>query len=132
MAETKLQKKLREGIVLNADPNKSREETLEDTFKYYVAELLKVNVSQNKNRIAAGFIEALAGHCISEFRGAELGEFQQSEKWYSALFMKTIKEIFDMAANNHAGEDHMSVSRDQRFEIDKAGWAKKNGLFVKP
>lgn len=132
MTESKLQKKLREGIVVNADPNKSRLETLEDTFKYYVSELLKINISQNRNRIQGGFTEALCGHCINEFRGAQLGEFQQSEEWYSKLFIATIKEIFNASANNHAGEDKMEVNHNQRLEIDKAGWAKKNGIYTKP
>ena len=127
---SEFQKKLVNAVVNNCDPRVSRDEVLEDTVKYYVAEMLAENVMKNKNRISAGFIQALCGFIVSEFRGAELGEYQKPEKWYADVFNKCIQEILNDAGHAHKGENSAIVDRQRQIDYNKSGWRKRGGLIV--
>ena len=109
------QQKLREAVITNIDPKLKPVDVLEDAFKFYVAEMLKLNIQQNKNRIAAGFIQSLCAYAITEFRNSDLGEHQQAETWYANLFNKCIQEILNDAAHAHKGED--SAVRDKTQDL---------------
>ena len=123
------QQKLREAVITNIDPKKNPNEVLEDIFKYYVAEMLKTNILQNKNRIAAGFIDALCGHAIKTFKDTDLGDFQKNEKWYGDLFNKTIQEILNDASHAHEGENKAEVK--QQLHINKKLWnMRQSGLVI--
>jgi len=128
-----LKEKIREAVITNCDPKLNPTDVLEDTFKFVVAEMLKTNIQQNKNRIAAGFIQALCAHLINEFHGADLGDYQKPETWYANLFNKTIQEILNDASHVHAGENKVEVSKEHNFSIKSGrdGWNMKNGLLVR-
>ena len=95
-------------------------DVLEDIFKTTVAELMKKNVMANKNRMETGFILAMKGFLISEFRKASLQEYQKSEAQYSVLFDKTIQEILNEAAIAHEGEDKAEADANQVLDVKGA------------
>lgn len=117
------------------DPKLSKREMLEDIFKTYVAKMLERNVMANKNRLESKYLTMLKGYLITEFRNAELGEFQISEEMYSNLFDKTIQEIFNDAALANKGEDS-AVEGRQILEVDKKAYRHEilgrtpSGLYI--
>lgn len=127
---SKFQTELVNAVVKNCDPKLSRDEVLEDTVKYYTAEMLAENVMKNKSRISAGFIQALCGFIVSEFRGAELGEYQKSEQWYADVFNKCIQEILNDAGHAHGGENSAVVDRNRQINYNRAGWRRQGGIIV--
>ena len=117
MKQDKFQKSLSKAI-LECDDKLDRKDVLIDVFKTYVAKLLEDNVSKNKGRIEAGYFEQMKGFIISEFRKAELGEYQLSEGNYSKLFDDSIQEIFNEAAIAHEGEDKAEIDPNRQFEVN--------------
>jgi hypothetical protein len=141
MAKKTFQQELRDSVVNNIDPRLKPAEVLRYIFKTYVAKMLEQNVTVNKNRLEAGYLNLIKAHMITEFRNAELGEYQLSEKMYDDLFNKTIEEIFNDASHHHEGED-IYDDKSQELLIDKrayhreiapkfnGGMVNKNGLWV--
>lgn len=121
MAKKTFQEELRETLLNKTDPKLSRKEILIDIFKTYTARMLEQNVMANKNRIESGFIGMVKAYLIKEFRGAELGEFQMSEKQYETLFDDTIKQIFNDASHAHAGEN-AAIEGQQELLVDKRAY----------
>lgn len=129
------QEQLRDTILNKCDPKLSKREMLEDIFKTYVAKMMEQNVMANKNRLESKFLVMLKGHLITEFRRAELGEFQISEEMYSNLFDKTVQEIFNDAALANKGVD-TAVEGRQVLEINKNAYHReqmrmsKGGIYI--
>lgn len=121
MPDFNFQKEL-ENSVLRADTKLKRDELLVDIFKTYVAKMMERNVRDNKHRLEEGFINAMRGYLISEFRKAKLGEYQMSEGQYSKLFDEAVKEIFNFASSRHEGEDVMAYDKNRQLSIDMLGY----------
>lgn len=115
------QQQLRKTVIERIDPKLTPKEVLTDIFKTYVAKMLERNVLTNKNRLSADFLAMTKGYLITEFRAAELGEHQMSEKQYSDMFDATMKEIFNTAAHAHEGEDKSEFA-NQTLSVDKRGY----------
>ena len=127
--EYNFQKELKKSI-FGCDPNKfNRNELLEDVFKAYVAKLFEWNLSRKKqNRLEVDALVEIKRNLISEFRKAELGEYQKSTEWYENLFESTVQEIFNDAAKVHQGIDNVSI--EQTLRIDPRAYINEGGLFV--
>jgi len=97
---------------------------------------MEKNVVRNADQLEAGFIEALRGYIINEFRGANLENYQLSEAAYSRLFDDSLQEIFALSANNHKGEDRVELDKNQELSINARGYQHevrtKAGLYVPP
>lgn len=119
------QEKLRQTVITNCDPKFNPKDILEDCFKFYVAEMLKENIQKNGSRIQAGFIEQLCAHAVTEFRKADLGQYQMSQQQYATLFGKTIQEILNDAGHAHGGEDLIELDRRKRFTVNKREWHRR-------
>lgn len=113
-----------------------RKKLLIQAFKMIMAKMMEKNVVKNADQLEAGFIEALRGYIISEFRKANLGVYQLSETAYSRLFDDSLQEIFTLSANNHEGEDKVELDKNQNLSIDARGYQHevrtKAGLYVPP
>ena len=116
--------------IFGCDPDKfDRTELLEDIFKSYVAKLFEYNLSRDKqDRLEEAALVEIKRNIISEFRQAELGEYQKSTKWYEDLFDATVQEILNEAAKAHQGSDVVEVN--QTLEINPEAYVKEGGLFV--
>jgi len=127
--EYNFQKDLRDSV-LKADPTKlNKKELLTDIFKSYVAKLFEIVLSGKKgNRLEFDAMTQVKANLISEFRKTELGEHQQSIKWYEELFDTAMQEILNDAAQNHKGIDQISV--EQTMEINPEAYVNEGGLFV--
>jgi len=124
------QKELKDSII-NADPKLDKKELLTDIFKAYTAKLFEiVIVRKGKNQIPFDALVLIKSNLISEFRGASLAEYQQSEKWYEDLFESTVQEILNEAALNHQGVNDVSIDPNKDLSIDVDGYINEGGLFV--
>jgi len=121
-------KKELENSILNADPKQDRVELLEMIFKSYVAKTLEYTLRKRTNRIELAAMKEIRRNLISEFRKAELGEYQKSVKQYEDLFNTAIEEIFNDAGHAHKGEDVVTV--DKTLEINPQGYIHNGGLIV--
>ena len=127
--EYNFQKELKDRI-FNADPMKlDRRELLEDVFKIYVAKLFEFNLGRKgKDRLEVDAMVEVKRNLIDEFRKTELGEYQQSVKWYEDMFDSTVQEILNDAALAHKGSQFVSI--DQTLQINKNAYINEGGLFV--
>lgn len=124
MAKKTFQQELKETIVDRVDPKLSRQEVLEDIFKTYVAKMMESNVLANKNRMEAGYVHMIKTYMINEFRGAELGEYQMSEDWYSKTFDITVREILNTSTaptENSATQTKEIVKNPGAMKQTKSG-----------
>ena len=132
MADYNFQKELKKQV-FESNLKMSRGEILEDIFKSYVAKMLEQNVRKNLGRLEADFVLALKGYMITEFRKADLAEFQKSEAQYSGLFDAAMKEIYEFAANNHKGYNNVEMDTNQQLEVNIRAYQNekaKNNLKV--
>ena len=127
--EYNFQKDLRDSV-LKADPVKfDKKELLTDIFKSYVAKLFEIVLSGKKgNRLEFDAMIQVKANLISEFRNTELGEYQQSVKWYEDLFDTAMQEILNDAAQNHQGINQVSI--EQNLEINPEAYINEGGLFI--
>ena len=127
--EYNFQKDLRDSV-LKADPVKfDKKELLTDIFKSYVAKLFEIVLSGKKgNRLEFDAMIQVKANLISEFRKTELGEYQQSVKWYEDLFDTAMQEILNDAAQNHQGINQVSI--EQNLEINPNAYINEGGLFI--
>ena len=127
--EYNFQKDLRDSV-LKADPVKfDKKELLTDIFKSYVAKLFEIVLSGKKgNRLEFDAMIQVKANLISEFRKTELGEYQQSVKWYEELFDTAMQEILNDAAQNHQGINQVSI--EQNLEINPNAYINEGGLFI--
>ena len=127
--EYNFQKVLRDSV-LKADPVKfDKKELLTDIFKSYVAKLFEIVLSRKKgNRLEFDAMIQVKANLISEFRNTELGEYQQSVKWYEDLFDTAMQEILNDAAQNHQGINQVSI--EQNLEINPDAYINEGGLFI--
>ena len=127
--EYNFQKDLRDSV-LKADPVKfDKKELLTDIFKSYVAKLFEIVLSGKKgNRLEFDAMIQVKANLISEFRNTELGEYQQSVKWYEDLFDTAMQEILNDAAQNHQGINQVSI--EQNLEINPNAYINEGGLFI--
>ena len=127
--EYNFQKVLRDSV-LKADPVKfDKKELLTDIFKSYVAKLFEIVLSGKKgNRLEFDAMIQVKANLISEFRKTELGEYQQSVKWYEDLFDTAMQEILNDAAQNHQGINQVSI--EQNLEINPDAYINEGGLFI--
>lgn len=121
MKQNKFQKSLSDAI-LNRDQKLNPKELLIDIFKTYVAKMMEQNVIANNGRLEADYINQMKGYLITEFKDADLGDYNLSIKAYSELFDDSFKEILNDAANNHKGEDVAEVDETRQLEVDKQGY----------
>lgn len=129
--EYNFQKELHDSI-FDADPKLDREELLVDIFKIYVAKLFELVVSKRKTpdgRLPYGALVETKRNLISEFRKAELAEYQRPVEWYEELFDKAVQEILNDAALAHRGSNIVQVS-PQQLEINPEAYINEGGLFL--
>ena len=113
--------------IFNADPKLNRKDLLDDIFKSYVAKLFERVLSKEKLPFDA--LVQVKNNLISEFRSAELSEYQKSVEQYDELFDNTVKEILSLAASRHQGND--SVARGQQeLIINPEIYINEGGLSV--
>lgn len=123
------QKELKDSI-LNADPKQDRDELLTMIFKSYVAKCIEYTLRKKTNRIEMAAMKQIQRNLISEFRNAELGEYQKSAKWYEELFDTAMQEIFNDAAHTHDGVNIATV--DQTLSINKQAYTAENHGMILP
>lgn len=128
------QKELRKSI-FNADEKLDKKELLVDIFKTYVAKLFEITLqkSASKNQLELSALIEVKKNLISEFRQADLSEYQLSVNQYEDLFDKTVKEIVNFASLRHKGEDSININKT--LSVDKSAfWAghtiNDSGLIV--
>ena len=118
--------------IFNADPKIDRKELLTDIFKSYVAKLFEMTMIRNskktEGRIEFDAMVEIKRSLISEFRLAELAEYQRSEAQYDELFEATVREILNDAALAHRGDN--MVEHAQNLHINDDAFAKSGNLFV--
>ena len=123
------QKDLRDSV-LNCDPKLKKTEVLEMAFKCYVAKMLEyVMTKRDDMRIEMKAMTEIRNNLISEFRSAELGEWQKSVEQYENLFDETIVEIFNQASHNHEGTDLIERAPEQ-LEINAREYINNGGLYI--
>jgi len=121
------QKELEDSI-FKCDEKFNRRELLDDIFKAYVAKLFETVVKDGK--IPYDSMVIVKNNLIREFRAAALSEYQKSEEQYTELFDATVKEILNLAAMRHKGQD--TVQREQQnLEINPEIYINEGGL-IKP
>lgn len=113
--------------IFNADPKLDRNELLTDIFKSYVAKLFEMTLK--KGRLPYDALVTIKANLISEFRNAELSEYQKSVEWYEKTFDETIKEILAIAASRHRGVDQV-VSANQTLQINPEIYMNEKGLTI--
>ena len=117
--------------ISNADPKIDRHELLTDIFKSYVAKLFEMTMLRNqdkaKDRLEYSAMVEVKRNLISEFRLADLSEYQRSEEQYSELFEETVQEILNDAALAHQGSDLLDVSGDL---VAGGSFQKSGGLYL--
>jgi len=106
--------------IFNADPTKiDRKELLIDIFKAAVAKLFELQLSKSntKERLEFEQLVLIKRSLIDQFHGANLSEYQMSDRQYEDLFNTTVKEIMNDAAVAHQGEDRIEQA-PQRLEVN--------------
>jgi len=119
--------------IFGADPSKiDRKELLVDIFKTSVAKLfeLQIEKSRTKNRLEFEQLVLIKKSLIRQFHGAELSEYQMSEKQYEDLFNITVQEIMNEAALAHQGEDVVEHS-NQELTVDPNAYMDSHGMKAK-
>lgn len=82
-----------------------------------------------KEKLPFEALVQVKNNLINEFRQAELSEYQKSVEQYDQLFDETVKEILNLAASRHKGND--SVARSpQEFIINPEIYIQEKGLSV--
>lgn len=118
-------------VVFESDPTKmDRNELVTLVFKSWAAKLfeyIKTNEGL-KDGLEVESIVNVKRKIINEFRRADLGEYQKSEKQYDELFEETIREMLELAAQRHQGQDITTVEQSLSINPDK--YIKEGGLFV--
>ena len=120
MSDRRFQKEL-EDTVKKCDPKLDPREVLVSIFKTYIAGMLIENVSKNYGRLEEGFVNMVKAQLITDFRDADLGDFQLSVKRYEDLFAETIKEILNDAAHNHEGSNE-AIYNQQQLVVNKKAY----------
>lgn len=132
MSEVNFKKDLEDSI-LKADHRLDKNDLLVDIFKMFVAKMLQVAMEksnkENEGRLESDAVFIAKRELINSFRGASLGEYQQSEEWYEKLFQTAMEEIFNHASNSHKGEDQVSLA-SQNLEINTDAYINEGGLYV--
>jgi len=116
--------------IFRADPSKiDRKELLVDIFKTAVAKLfeLQLEKSRTKDRLEFEQLVLIKKSLISQFRGADLSEYQMSEKQYEELFNATVQEIMNDAAHAHSGEDFVEHA-PQELLINANAYRNAHGM----
>jgi len=127
MADTEynFQKELKNAII-NADPKLNRIELLTDIFKSYVAKMFELVIT--KKGLPFESLVKIKENLITEFRSADLAEYQRSVEWYENLFNNTVKEILEYATARHSGQN-LVMPANQNLEINPGAYIKEGGLF---
>ena len=83
------QKELKKSII-EANPKLDKIDILTRTFKAFVAKMFEHTLTrkakEGDDRLEFDAMAVVKKNLISEFRKAELGEYQRSVKWYEDLF----------------------------------------------
>jgi len=114
--------------IFNADDKIDRKELLSDIFKCYVAKLFERTLTKEKLPFDA--IVKIKNNLISEFRTADLSEYQRTVEQYEQLFDSTVKEILSLAAMRHKGTDIVHRA-SQNLEINPEIYINEGGM-IKP
>jgi len=116
--------------IMDADSDKiNRKDLLRSTFKYWVAKLFEhIQTKKKEMTLEFNYVVTVKRNIINEFRKTDLGEYQITEKQYDDLFETTIKEILELAATRHDGEDYTSV--EQTLDINPEKYINDGGLYV--
>jgi hypothetical protein len=114
--------------IFNADEKINRKELLSDIFRCYVAKLFERTLDKEKMPFDA--LVKIKNNLISEFRSADLSEYQRTVEQYEELFDTTVKEILSLAAMRHKGIDNVNRA-PQNLEINPEIYIHEGGL-VKP
>ena len=123
MSDEVFQRRLSD-MVKNCDPKLDPREVLVATFKTYIAGMLEQNVRNNYGRLEEKYVNMIKAHLITDFRQADLGDFQLSVKRYEDMFAETLKEILNDAAHNHEGVDN-AVEGEQVLVMNKKAYQEK-------
>jgi hypothetical protein len=119
-----------ENAIINCDPKLNKKDLLEDIFKSYVAKSIEWAISKrHDNRLELSGMKIIQANLISEFRKAELSEYQQSLEWYEHKFDEAIREITSLAANNHEGVDNIQLA-EQKLDINMEAYKHEGGLYI--
>ena len=101
---------------------------LEQIFKSFIAKTIEYYLDKKTNRLEMAAMKEIQRNLISEFRAADIGEWQKSIKWYEDTFDTAMQEILNDASLSHSGLDEMTI--DKTLEINPNGYINNGGLYI--